>query len=96
MSLGRALLIMGGLAVAGPAMAQPAPQPGAPAGMPLKDLLNDGYEVASMSANGNSGEVVLILNKEKKHFACVMSGLRGEVYGQGPARPSFPPCTPLN
>ena len=65
-------------------------------GAALKDLLNDGYEIASTSPNGNSGEVVLILNKDKKHFACVLSGLRGEVYGQGPARPAFPPCAPLN
>ena len=90
-----AVLFLACTAASPAAMAQTAPPAAAPAGTPIKDLLNDGFQVASTSGNGNASEVVLILNKEKKHFACVLSGLRADTYAQ-PARPVFPACVPLN
>ena len=95
MSALRAAVVFAAMTFAAVAAAQPAPPPGAPAGTPLKDLLSDGFEVASSSANGNASEVVLVLKKDKKHFACVLSGLRADTYGQ-PARPVFPACIALN
>jgi hypothetical protein len=90
-SLLRILIPASAMLAAGAAAAQSdAPS------VPLKDLFNEGYQVASSTSNGNSAEVVLVLSKDKKHFACVLSGLRADTYAQGKAKPVFPPCVPLN
>ena len=73
------------------ALAQADAQPS-----PLKDLLNDGFDIVSTASNGNAAELVMILRKDKRHYACVLSQIRADSYAQGRARPVAQPCIPLN
>jgi hypothetical protein len=81
------------VAAAGPAAAQSlADQPT----KSMADLLGDAYTVVSTTGNGRPGEVVVILRREAKHYACVLSELRGTTYSEAKAKPVANPCIPLN
>jgi hypothetical protein len=65
-------------------------------GKPLAALLGEGWGVVATTGNGRPGEVVVVIRKDDKHAACVLSEIRGESYGEAKAKPQALPCLPLN
>ncbi|TBW36939.1 hypothetical protein EYW49_12340 [Siculibacillus lacustris] len=84
------------LALIGSAGACAAQALSGPGATPIAGLLGDGFTVAAASPNGRAGEVVLILRKDAKVYACVLSDVRAELYGEAKAKPTAQPCLPLD
>jgi hypothetical protein len=62
----------------------------------IADLFGEGFAVIATSANGRPGEVVTLLKKDAKHYACTLVEFRGAGYSDPKAKPAVTPCWPLN
>jgi hypothetical protein len=89
----RLALAAAALLVAAPAFGQALDQQPT---RPIADLLGEGFAVIATSTNGRPGEVVTLLKKDAKHYACTLVEFRGAGYSDPKAKPAVTPCWPLN